>query len=65
MEAQSRSTCHPTITVILKLDTPLTEEREKMETAMDPTMESTRSPTMDEIPPTFHHQGGPNKHEEG
>ena len=32
-----------------------------MGTATAPTMTSTRSPTMDETPQTFHHQVGPNK----
>ena len=32
-----------------------------MGAAMAPTMASTISPTMDEITPTYHHQGGPNK----
>ena len=32
-----------------------------MGTATAPTMALTRSPTMDEIPQTFHHQGGPNQ----
>ena len=32
-----------------------------MGTAKDPTMVSQRSPTMDEITPTCHRQGGPNQ----
>ena len=32
-----------------------------MGTTMDPTMSSTRSPTVDEIPLTCHHHGGPNQ----
>ena len=46
---------------LLKQATPPTEDRETMGTATAPTMKSPRSPTMDEIPPTCHHQGGPNQ----
>ena len=32
-----------------------------MGTTEDPTMAAPRYPTVDEITPTFHHQGGPNQ----
>ena len=47
--------------ILIKPATPLTEERETMGTATDTTMVLPRSPTMDEIPLTCHHQGIPNQ----
>ena len=59
-QCHSWSRCHPISNILLKLATSLTEERETMGSATSPTMASPRSPTMDEIPITCHHQGGPN-----
>ena len=58
---QSRITCNITGKIILKLSGPLTKEREPVGTAMAPTTAKKRSPTMDKISPTCHHQGVPNQ----
>ena len=47
--------------ILIKPATPITEEKETMGTATAPTMASPISPIVDEIPPTCHHQGGPNQ----
>ena len=60
-KAQSRKTCHPASTILLKLATPFTKQRGEMDTIEAPTMESPRSPTMDEITPRCNHQGVPNQ----
>ena len=60
-EAQSCSTFNHTSTILLKPDMSLTEDRGRMGTATTPTMASNRSPTMNKIPPTCHHQGGTNQ----
>ena len=47
--------------ILIKPAMPVTEERETMENTTAPNMALPISLNMDEIPPIFHHEGGPNQ----